>query len=175
MSDVGHRLALRPWIKDGNGPQISQMDADETTRESGNPEANGHQTEPAARPGAFYLRSSAKSADKSSPISVSLTMIVRYEENNIFKCLSFVAGLFDEIVVVDTGSQDRTREIAREFGARMFDFVWVDHFAAARNAVLSRATGDHTFWLDADAVVDPPEREKLLELLDGLPSSGRGG
>ena len=116
MSDVGRRVALWPWIKDGNGPQISQMDADETTRESGNPEANGHKTEPAARPGAFYLRSSAKSADKSSPISVSLTMIVSGEENNISKCLSSVAGLFDEIVVVDTGSQDRTRETAREFG-----------------------------------------------------------
>ncbi len=43
MSDVGRRVALRPWIKDGNGPQISQIDADETTRKSGNPEANGHQ------------------------------------------------------------------------------------------------------------------------------------
>ena len=46
MSDVGHRLALRPWIKDGNGPQISQMDADETTRKSGNPEANGPMAKP---------------------------------------------------------------------------------------------------------------------------------
>ena len=57
----------------------------------------------------------------------------------------------------------------------MFDFVWVDDFAAARNAVLARATGDYAFWLDADDVVDPPEREKLRELLDGLPSgSGEG-
>ena len=128
MSDVGQRVALRPWIKDGNGPQISQMDADETTRKSGNPEANGHQTEPAARPGAFHLRSSAKSADKTSPISVSLTMIVRDEETYISKCLSSVAGLFDEIVVVDRGSKDLTREIAREFGARVFDFVWVYDF-----------------------------------------------
>ena len=65
-----------------------------------------------------------------------LTMIVRDEETNISKCLSSVAGLFDEIVVVDTGSKDRTRQIAREFGARVFDFVWVDDFAAARNAAL---------------------------------------
>ena len=85
-----------------------------------------------------------------------------------------MAGLFDEIVVVDTGSKDRTREIAREFGARVFDFVWVDDFAAARNAALARATGDYAFWLDADDVVDPPEREKLRKLLDGLPG-GRGG
>ena len=95
-------------------------------------------------------------------------MIVRYEEVNSFKCLLSVAGLFDEIVVVDTGSKDRTREIAEEFGARVFDFVWVDDFAAARNAALARATGDYAFWLDADDVVDPPEREKLRELLEGL-------
>ena len=79
-----------------------------------------------------------------------------------------MAGLFDEIVVVDTGSTDRTREIAREFGARVFDFVWVDDFAAARNAALARATGDYAFWLDADDVVDPPQREKLEALFDGL-------
>ncbi len=80
-----------------------------------------------------------------------------------------MAGLFDEIVVVDTGSKDRTREIAGEFGARVFDFVWVDDFAAARNAALARATGDYAFWLDADDVVDPPERERLAGFLAGLP------
>ena len=61
--------------------------------------------------------------------------------------------------MVDTGSKDRTRDIAREFGARVFDFVWVDDFAAARNAALARATGDYAFWLDADDVIDPPQRE----------------
>ena len=85
-----------------------------------------------------------------------------------------MAGLFDEIVVVDTGSRDRTREIAQEFGARVFDFVWVDDFAAARNAALARATGDYAFWLDADDVIDPPEREKLGSLLGGLALGGRG-
>ena len=85
----------------------------------------------------------------------SLTMIVRDEQHNLPNCLSSVAGLFDEIVVVDTGSTDRTREIALEFGARVFDFVWVDDFAAARNAALARATGDYAFWLDADDVRRP--------------------
>ena len=100
--------------------------------------------------------------------TTSLTMIVRDEETNISKCLSSVAGLFDEIVVVDTGSTDRTAEIAREFGARVFDFVWVDDFAAARNAALARAKGDYAFWLDADDVVDPPQRERIKALLGGL-------
>ncbi len=77
---------------------------------------------------------SATLPDKNSEVAVSLTIIVRDEEKNLPACLSSVAGLFDEIVVVDTGSKDRTREIAQEFGARVFDFVWIDDFAAARNA-----------------------------------------
>lgn len=99
---------------------------------------------------------------------VSLTMIVRNEEGNLPACLASAADLFDEIVIVDTGSTDRTVEIARSFGARVFDFVWVDDFAAARNAALARATGEYAFWLDADDVLDPPERAKLAALLAGL-------
>jgi glycosyltransferase involved in cell wall biosynthesis len=113
------------------------------------------------------LRARGTPAGRESP-SVSLTMIVRDEEINLPNCLRSVAGLFDEVVIVDTGSKDRTREIAREFGARVFDFVWVGDFAAARNAALARAKGDYAFWLDADDVIDPPEREKLQALLDSL-------
>ena len=58
---------------------------------------------------------------------------------------------------MDTGSVDRTKEIAREFGAKVFDFVWLDDFAAARNKSLSHASGDYAFWLDADDVVEPGE------------------
>ena len=103
---------------------------------------------------------------------VSLTMIVKDEENNLSNCLESVAAL-DEIVVVDTGSTDRTIEIARSFGARVFEFAWVDSFAAARNEALSHATGDYAFWLDADDVVEPDEREKLRALL--AKSHARGG
>jgi hypothetical protein len=77
-------------------------------------------------------------------------------------------GQFDEIVVVDTGSKDRTPEIAAEFGARVFDFARADDFAAARNAALARTTGGYAFWLDADDVIDPPRREKLEALLASL-------
>ena len=99
---------------------------------------------------------------------VSLTMIVKDEEANLPACLGSAAGLFDEIVVVDTGSKDRTVEIARSFGAKVFEFAWVDDFAAARNAALGHATGEYAFWLDADDVIEPGEREKLRALLGGL-------
>ena len=92
-------------------------------------------------------------------------MIVKNEEENLPRCLASVEGIFDEIIVVDTGSTDRTKEIAREFGAKVFDFEWIDSFAAARNEALSHATGDYAFWLDADDVVEPVERVKLLALL----------
>jgi GT2 family glycosyltransferase len=99
---------------------------------------------------------------------VSLTMIVRDEEANLAACLGSAAGLFDEIVVVDTGSKDRTVEIARSFGAKVFAFTWVDDFAAARNAALGHASGDYAFWLDADDVIEPVERERLRALLGRL-------
>jgi tetratricopeptide (TPR) repeat protein len=99
---------------------------------------------------------------------VSLTMIVRDEQENLPGCLESAAGIFDEIVVVDTGSIDRTREIARAHGARVIDFAWIDDFAAARDAALGHATGDYAFWLDADETIDPGGREDLRALLDAL-------
>lgn len=114
----------------------------------------------------------ARVAPEGSRPKVSLTMIVRNEEQNLPACLSSAEGLFDEIVIVDTGSTDRTAEIARSFGARVFDFIWVDDFAAARNAALARARGDYAFWLDADDVIEPPQRAKLQAVLRDL---GRNG
>jgi tetratricopeptide (TPR) repeat protein len=76
--------------------------------------------------------------------------------------------LVDEIVVVDTGSTDRTRDIAQRFGARVFDFPWVDDFAAARNESLLHATGDWIFWLDADERIDAPNHTKMQRLFAEL-------
>ncbi|HYH66560.1 MAG TPA: glycosyltransferase [Urbifossiella sp.] len=99
---------------------------------------------------------------------VSLCMIVRDEEHNLRDCLGPVAGLFDEMVVVDTGSTDRTREVARELGARVVEFPWCNSFAAARNESLRHATGDWAFWLDADDRVDADNRARLAELFASL-------
>jgi tetratricopeptide (TPR) repeat protein len=100
---------------------------------------------------------------------VSLSMIVRDEEANLPACLASVADLVWEVVIVDTGSADRTREVAARFGARVFDFPWVDSFAAARNESLRHAGGDWVFWLDADERVDEGNRRGLRDLLAALP------
>src|SRR6516164_7707722 len=99
---------------------------------------------------------------------VSLCMIVKNEEANLADCLQSVADLVDEMVVVDTGSTDRTREIAPGFGARVHDFPWVDSFAAARNETLRHATGEWTLRMDADDRVDEESRGRLRRLFAGL-------
>jgi tetratricopeptide (TPR) repeat protein len=101
---------------------------------------------------------------------VSLCMIVKNEEANLPACLATVADLVHEIVVVDTGSTDRTKEVAARLGAHVFDFPWVDNFAAARNESLRQASGDWIFWMDADDRLDEENRCKLRALFAGLGS-----
>ena len=100
--------------------------------------------------------------------TISLSMIVKDEEKTLERCLRSVAGIPDEIIVIDTGSVDNTKEIARNFTSRIFDFEWVDDFSAARNYSFERATMDYILWLDADDVLLPEERTKLLALKNTL-------
>jgi glycosyltransferase involved in cell wall biosynthesis/Flp pilus assembly protein TadD len=100
--------------------------------------------------------------------SVSLCLIVKNEEQNLPACLASAADLVGEVIVVDTGSTDRTREIAQSFGATVFEFPWVDNFAAARNECLRHATGEWIFWLDADDRVDEADRTRLKSLFASL-------
>ena len=97
--------------------------------------------------------------------TLSLCMIVKNEQPNLVRCLSSVKAAVDEIIVVDTGSTDRTKEIATVFGAKVFDAPWNDDFAEARNTALSKATGDWIFVLDADEAVSPADCLKLKGLL----------
>lgn len=101
-------------------------------------------------------------------VSLSLCMIVKDEADQLGDCLSQVRPVVDEIVVVDTGSTDDTREIARKLGARVFEFPWANDFSAARNESLRRATGRYLLWLDADDRIDPEEIAKIQELKAGL-------
>ena len=101
-------------------------------------------------------------------VTISLCMIVRNEEDVIGRCLESVWGVPDEIIIVDTGSTDRTKEIARAMGAQVYDFAWIDDFSAARNASFDRAAMDYILWLDADDVVDADNRLALLSLKETL-------
>ncbi len=102
------------------------------------------------------------------PSRVSLSMIVRNEEANLPACLASAADLVSQLVVVDTGSTDRTRAIAARCGALVVDFPWTDDFAAARNESLRHVTGDWVFWLDADDRIDADNRRRLRALFAGL-------
>ncbi len=99
---------------------------------------------------------------------ISLTMIVKNEAATLGRCLASVRNLVDEIIVVDTGSSDNTKEIAGQYGARIFDLPWPDSFAAARNESLRHATGQWILWLDADEHFDDANRDKLRHLLASL-------
>ena len=108
----------------------SADDADE--RRSGGRKENTNSASGRSAFSAFRLRSSAEPADKSSLFSVGLSVIVREEEGKLSSCLESVRGWIDEAVTVDPGSTGRTREIAKEFGAGVVEFVWGGDFSNAR-------------------------------------------
>lgn len=103
--------------------------------------------------------------------TVSLCMIVKDEEQVLARCLASVKELVDEIIIVDTGSSDQTRVIAEKFGAKVYDFEWVDDFAAARNYAFSLATQEYQMWLDADDTLEAKDSLLLLETLRSLDAS----
>ncbi|MBQ8885947.1 MAG: glycosyltransferase family 2 protein [Clostridia bacterium] len=106
-------------------------------------------------------------------VSLSLCMIVKDEESVLERCLKSVKDHVDEIVIADTGSLDKTVEIARRFTDKVFPFAWQEDFAAARNFSFSKASGDYILWLDADDVITEENGEKLealKRLLDSSPA-----
>ena len=96
--------------------------------------------------------------------TISLCMIVKNEESVLARCLDSVRGIADEIILVDTGSTDATKDVARRYTDKVFDFVWVDDFAAARNVSFGHAGMDYCLWLDADDVIEEADRRRFLEL-----------
>src|SRR5437016_5060097 len=83
-------------------------------------------------------------------MSLSVCLLTRNEEKNIARALRSVEGLADEVIVAETGSRDRTAEIAADLGAKVYPFTWDDDFAAGRNFAIEKATGDWIFWLMPD-------------------------
>lgn len=101
-------------------------------------------------------------------IRISLCMIVKNEEKNLPRCLESLKTLMDEMIIVDTGSSDRTKMIAESFGAKIFDYEWTNDFAAARNFAFSKAAGDYIYSADADETLTGENIEKFGLLKSAL-------
>ncbi len=97
-------------------------------------------------------------------MKISVCMIVKNEQDVLARCLDCVKQFADEIIIVDTGSIDKTKEMASRFTDKVYDFVWCDDFAKARNFAFSKATTDYVMWLDADDVLEYNEIEKINQL-----------
>jgi tetratricopeptide (TPR) repeat protein len=98
---------------------------------------------------------------------VSLCIIAKNERSHLARCLASAKPVVDEIIVVDTGSSDETKDLAVVFGAKVFDFAWVDDFSKARNYSLSKASGDWILVLDADEALSSKDYEGFRRLLEG--------
>ena len=96
--------------------------------------------------------------------TLALHMIARNSEETLARTLECVKGLFDQIIVVDTGSNDKTIEVAKSYGAEVYEFEWIDDFSAARNFALSKVTCDWAMWLDTGDVIKPESLVKFLEM-----------
>lgn len=101
-------------------------------------------------------------------IRLSQCMIVKNEEKNIEQALSWGKGIVCEQIVVDTGSTDRTVELAEAMGAKVYHFSWIDDFSAAKNFAISKAEGDWIAFLDADEYMREEDAKKLIPLLNQL-------
>lgn len=99
-------------------------------------------------------------------------MIVKNEAAILARCLACVEQFADEIIIVDTGSRDLTKKIAKKFTSHVYDFVWCDDFSAARNFSFSLSSCDYIMWLDADDFVDSQNIQRILELKARLTPSG---
>jgi glycosyltransferase involved in cell wall biosynthesis len=103
--------------------------------------------------------------------SLGLAMIVKNGAKTLRECVLSVAGVTDQIVIVDTGSSDGTPQLARDLGAQVFDFSWQDDFAQARNAAVKALATDWVLVMDDDEELDPPARDKIPHLLNDSTST----
>ena len=101
-------------------------------------------------------------------VSISLCMIVKDEEEVLSRCLSSISNLVDEIIIVDTGSSDKTVDIAKEFTDKIYFYKWADDFSAARNYSFFKAKMDYILWLDADDVLEEEDRKHFKDLKEKL-------
>lgn len=101
-------------------------------------------------------------------ITISVCMIVKDEEKCIGRCLESLKGIYDELIIVDTGSKDNTISICKQYTDKIFHFKWVNDFSKARNFSFSKATKDYIYVADADELIDADNRKKFLEIKEVL-------
>lgn len=101
-------------------------------------------------------------------ITISVCMIVKDEESVLARCLDSLKEIADEIIIVDTGSTDKTKKIATGYTDKIYDYKWENDFAAARNFSFSKATGQYIYQADADEVIDEENRRKFMQLKEIL-------
>lgn len=101
-------------------------------------------------------------------IQISVCMIVKNEEKTLVRCLDSLKGIWDELIIVDTGSTDRTKEIAARYTDKVYDFTWTGNFSDARNYSFSLAGCEYIYTADADEELDPENRKKFLQLKETL-------
>lgn len=104
--------------------------------------------------------------------TLGLVMIVKNEERCLAKCLERVKDLVDKIYITDTGSTDRTKEIAASFGAVISDYVWNQDFSAARNFALDQSDCDWNLVLDADEYLIEGTRKDLEPFMENMEHVG---
>ena len=97
-------------------------------------------------------------------MTLSLAMIVRNSENVLDRCLKSCHDLFDEIIIVDTGSIDNTKNIALKYTDKVYDFEWTNDFSAARNFSFEKCTSDFIMWLDDDDIILEKDKKKIRQL-----------
>ena len=103
---------------------------------------------------------------------ISLCMIVKNEERNLARCLKSSKDCVDEMIIVDTGSEDQTIAIAEQFGAKIYHYQWQEDFASARNFSLDQAKGDWILYLDADEELEPNCAQRLRSLTENPTAEG---
>lgn len=102
-------------------------------------------------------------------VKISLCMIVKDEELNLTACLEHISGVVDEVIIVDTGSKDRTKEIARRYTDKVYDYKWNNDFSGARNFSISKADGDYVLILDGDEITESIDMNEIKRLIAANP------
>lgn len=100
--------------------------------------------------------------------TISVCMIVKNEEAVLARCLDSLQGLYEELIIVDTGSTDATKRIAAQYTDKVYDFVWTGSFSDARNFSFSKAGCEYIYAADADEVIDEENRRRFRVLKEAL-------